>query len=567
MIVFKRMKKWIIIGLALLALAFALKNVRIVPAQMGGHSGLSDSFAGKYLAARFSEHNNDPKKTAYFLSEALKKDPNNLPLLERSFAYHIIAGEMDKALVLAERYRTLSPKSFTANNLLAIAEMRKGNYVGADVFLTSIPTSGGEDTPKINALLLPIVRGWMLIGQGRYPDARMLLDTVEVRSELLPFILYQRALMADVAANQKDAARIYETLLKSDVTPSYRLTQAAASFYSRIGRKEDANDILKKFNDRHPRIAIALPKAPPIASANEGLAEFFLETASLLYSRQMEETAMVYLNLALYLRPELSYAQFLLASLHESRNANNQAITYFKQLKNDDPFYDDAQIAIARNYYRAGEKEKAKDFLKSRLRIKENNLDALILLAEFAVQEKNFGEANNYYSTLLEVAPADVPERWTWLFGRGIAREQLKQWNKAEPDFMKALELQPNHPEVLNYLAYSWIVEGKNLEKARDMLSTALQARPNEAPIIDSYGWVLFKLGQTEEAAQYLERANELMPSDPTVNDHLGDVYWKLGRQREARFQWERALSFNPEPEDLIKIKDKLENGLQPSEN
>ena len=563
------MKKWIIILLlAILSLWFVLKNLEIVPIDLGmQHNGLSDSFAGKYLSARFAERMNDPEKTAYFLEQTLKKQPDDLTLLERTFAYHIIAGKMDKALVLAEQYRKLSPASFTANTLLAIAEMRKGNFVGADLLLTSIPTTNADESPKINALLLPIVRGWVLVGQGRYPDARALLNTIEVQSELLPFVLYQKALMADVAGNQKDAVRIYDILLRSESKTSYHLTQAAASFYNRIGRKEQAQEILKSFNDKHPRLIITMPKAPPIASATEGLSEFLLETASLLFSRRMEETAMIYLNLALYLRPEMPYAQFLLASLYESRRAFPAAIEYFKQLQPNDPFYDDAQIAIARNYYRSGQKEEAKDFLKTRLRIKEHNLDALVLLADFAVQEKNFAEAEKYYSELLEYAPADAPDRWTWLFGRGIARERLKKWNKAEPDFLKALELQPDHPEVLNYLAYSWILEGKNTDKALEMLEKALQARPSEAPIIDSYGWALYTLGRYEESVEYLERANELMPSDPTVNDHLGDVYFKLGREREARFQWERALSFDPEPEDEAKIKNKLENGLQPSQD
>lgn len=563
------MKKWYLwLALALLVLWFAIKNIEIVPVELGGtSSNLSDSFAGKYLSARFAERQNNPEKTAYYLAQALKIEPNNLALLERSFAYHIMASKMDEALVLAERYRALSPNSFTANNLLAIAEMRKGNFLGADVFLTSIASNNGDEAPKINALLLPIVRGWVLVGQGRYPDARLLLNAVEVRSELLPFVLYQRALMADVAGNQKDAARIYDMLLKSEAKTSYHLTQAAASFYSRIGRKEDANNILRAFNEKHPRLTIAMPKAPPIASANEGMAEFFLETASLLYSRQMQETAIIYLNLALYLRPEMPYAQFLLASIHEARGTYPLAIRYFEQLHPEDPFYDEAQIAIARGYYRAGEKQKAKDFLQTRLRIKEKDTDALILLADIAVQEKNFDDAYKYYNALLESTATDTPERWTWYFGRGIALERLKQWEKAEPDFLQALELQPDHPEVLNYLAYSWIIENKNIEKAREMLTKALQARPNDAPIIDSYGWALYMLGQHEEAVEYLERANEIMPADPTVNDHLGDVYWKLGRKREARFQWERALSFNPEPEDKIKIKDKLENGLSPREN
>lgn len=531
-------------------------------------SGLPESLSGKYLSARFAERHNEPALAAESLGEALKKEPTNLSLLEHNFALHVMAGKMDEALADAKLYRELSPRAFAANNMLAIAEMKKGNFAGADQYLQAVTAGASEDELKMHALLLPIIRGWVLVGEGRYPDARQLLDTIDARSDLLPFILYQRALMADVGSNPKDAARIYDSLLESIVKPSYRLTQAASSFFTRIGRKERAQEILQLFNDAHPGLTIAaVPKAPPIASATEGLAEFFMETSSLLYGRQMEETSLVYLNLALYLRADLSYAQFLLASVQENRGMYEEAIPYFEMMHPEDPFYGEAQMAIARDYYKIGEKSKAKQFLEARLRVKENDLDALGMLADFALQEKNFDKAADYYSQLLEVSDEKNPDRWGWYFARGISLERLNKWKKAEPDFMKALELKPNHPEVLNYLAYTWVTQGVNLEKARDMLNTALEARPNDAHIIDSYGWVLFTLGQYEEALSYMERANELMPADPTVNDHMGDVYWKLGRLREAKFQWERSLSFDPEPEDVEKIRQKLEHGLKPSKN
>ena len=88
--------------------------------------------------------------------------------------------------------------------------------------------------------------------------------------------------------------------------------------------------------------------------------------------------------------------------------------------------------------------------------------------------------------------------------------------------------------------------------------------KPDDGYIVDSLGWAHYKQGNFKEAVRYLERAVEIKPEDPTLNDHLGDAFWKVGREREARFQWSQALSLAPEPEDVDKIKAKLERGLDP---
>ena len=93
------------------------------------------------------------------------------------------------------------------------------------------------------------------------------------------------------------------------------------------------------------------------------------------------------------------------------------------------------------------------------------------------------------------------------------------------------------------------------------MIERAVQQRQNDGYIVDSMGWVLYRLGH-DEAVTQLERAVQLRPQDPVINDHLGDAYWKVGRRHEARFQWRRALSFEPTDEDKTKIEAKLENGL-----
>ena len=137
-----------------------------------------------------------------------------------------------------------------------------------------------------------------------------------------------------------------------------------------------------------------------------------------------------------------------------------------------------------------------------------------------------------------------------------------RQWDKAEADLKKALELFPEQPQVLNYLGYSWIDQGVNLDEGMRMIRRAVEQRPEDGYIIDSLGWAYYRLGQYDEAVKHLERAVELKPEDPTINDHLGDVYWRVGRMQEAKFQWSHAQDLKPEPEELPKIEEKLKIGL-----
>ena len=149
-----------------------------------------------------------------------------------------------------------------------------------------------------------------------------------------------------------------------------------------------------------------------------------------------------------------------------------------------------------------------------------------------------------------------------WYYYRGICEERSKQWSKAEADMRKALELQPDQPHVLNYLGYSWIDQGINLDEGMKMIKRAVDQRPDDGYIVDSLGWAYFRIGNYEEAVKNLERAIDLKPEDPTINDHLGDAYWRVGRTLEAKFQWAHARDLKPEPEDLPKIEAKIQNGL-----
>jgi Flp pilus assembly protein TadD len=94
------------------------------------------------------------------------------------------------------------------------------------------------------------------------------------------------------------------------------------------------------------------------------------------------------------------------------------------------------------------------------------------------------------------------------------------------------------------------------------MLERAVSLRPTDGYIVDSLGWLFYRIGRFREAVQNLERAVELKPQDPVINDHLGDAYWRVGRRAEARFQWQRALGLEPEADLIPTIRTKLDRGL-----
>ena len=171
-------------------------------------------------------------------------------------------------------------------------------------------------------------------------------------------------------------------------------------------------------------------------------------------------------------------------------------------------------------------------------------------------------EAVKAYDEAVKRIGALERRHWSLLYTRGIALERSKQWPRAEADFLAALEFEPEQPYVLNYLGYSWVDQGINLERAQKMIERAVELRPNDGYVVDSLGWVLYRLGKFAGAVRELERAVELRPEDPIINDHLGDAYWRVGRRQEARFQWRRSLSLEPEDDLLAVLRDKIKAGL-----
>ena len=221
-----------------------------------------------------------------------------------------------------------------------------------------------------------------------------------------------------------------------------------------------------------------------------------------------------------------------------------------------------AEIQLAVDLDALDRTEEAKGHLDKLVAARPNDLEAVMALGNLLRGRKQFKACADVYGKGVDMVSKPDKQNWLIFYFRGICYERSKQWDRAEADLKKALDLYPDQPHVLNYLGYSWIDQGINLDDGMRMIKRAVEQRPDDGYIVDSLGWAYYRIAKYDDAVKNLERAVELKPEDPTINDHLGDAYWKVGRTLEAQFQWSHARDLNPEPEDLKKIEEKLKTGL-----
>ena len=526
----------------------------------------SQSIFGNYLAARHAQIERKTRAAAELYLAALKKDPENPDLLVRTFGLLASDGRFDQALPLARKLsKTTGRRAELANLVLAMEQIKKGNFKSVKETLDGLPATG------INLFVLPLLNAWTLVGLKDVEAALALLKKGSSNSGIAVLNGLHAGLIEAHAGRQAAAEKRFRALAKKRQIPDLRLTHYLGTLLERAGKPGEARAVYKKYLERRPDTTMlddALARLKRghrpgvfLASVRNGMAEAFFSLAGATRRQGPDET-MLFVRLALYLRPDFQIARLLLAETLESDNRLEDAIAAYESVDGESHFSWTARLRIAGNLDQMGKTGKAVAMLGKMADERPARYDALVSLGDIQRRHERYREAAKAYTRTKERLTKIEARHWTLFYSSGIAFERLKEWPKAEVDFLKALDLQPDHPSVLNYLGYSWVELGRNLKRARKMIEKAVARRPRDGYIVDSLGWVLHRLGDLKGAVKQLERAVELRPEDPTINDHLGDVYWKAKRRTEARFQWQRALTLEPNKEDIPKINKKLKQGL-----
>ncbi|QYK41854.1 MAG: tetratricopeptide repeat protein [Paracoccaceae bacterium] len=524
----------------------------------------ADEDAGAYLAARIAGSREDHKQAAGWFTRALAADPGNTVLMEGAINAHVSAGSIESAVAVARRLSQAPTPAQVAHLVLIADQARRGDF-GA--LLADI-----EAGRTVGKLMDDLVLAWAEVGAGRMSEALEDFDRIAGSRGLEPFGLYHKALALASVGDFEGADDILSGRAAGEVRLTRRGVIAHAQILSQLEKAPEALALLVRVfpGDADPgldalKTRLAAGEVLPFTiarDARDGMAEVYFTLAVALNGEAADGYTLLYARLAAWLRADHSEAVLLSAGLLEQQRQYDLAVETYAQIAPTDGAFFAAEIGRSRALQAAGQADAAIEVLRGLTRAHSERLSVHVALGDALRRAERWDDAVDALTDAVARMGDPQPEHWSVFYGRGIANERRGTWDQAEPDFLKALELNPDEPQVLNYLGYSWIDRGERLDEALGMIERAVAARPDAGYIIDSLAWGLFRLGRYAEAVEPMERASVLEPVDPVVTDHLGDVYWAVGRQMEARFQWRRALSFNPEEKEAIRIRKKLELGL-----
>jgi len=559
--------------LATLVLAGAV-HARQSPGTQRAEALLGGS--GAFLAAMSAQGQHDMRAAAGFYRDLLRADPGNRPVLERAFIAELADGNLPEAFRLAEQVTAREGANPLAYATLAVRALKNRQYQSARTLLGRASGGRGRTTDLTVALLT----AWAHVGSGDLKKALEIVDRFSA-PELAAYRNFFGGLMAEVARKPEDAQKRLTVAYRTE-PGTLRVADAYARHISRAGEIENAIKVYGEWDSRNagqPFVRNQLTELragrplPPLAqTVQQGAAEVLYGLGAVGNSAREAETSLVFMQLAAYLNPEDELVQVTIAELFEQIRQWERSGDVFAKIPATSPFRIRSLLGTVISFERRERTDDAITSLTTLLAEKPDELEAVDMLAGLYRSKKKYAESIAVYSKALNRIDKPQTAHWNLFFGRGVAFERNKEWTKGEPDFLKALDLLPatvktarekyERAQVLNYLAYSWVDQGLNIEKSFDMLKEAVSLAPEDGAIVDSLGWAYYRLGKYGDAVKQLERAIELKPGDPTINDHLGDAYWKIGRVNEAYFKWNHARDLKPEPDELVPILRKIQFGL-----
>ncbi|TPK76625.1 tetratricopeptide repeat protein [Mesorhizobium sp. B2-4-18] len=532
------------------------------------------SFSGAYLAARIAEGDNDLDSAIAYYKQALAFNPGDTALQQSLMLSLIAQGRFDESLVYADKLKEVPDVERFSRLALAVDTFHKKDFTKAQYWLKLSLES------DLDRLISGVMSGWAEQGAGQASEAMVSIDKLQGPDWFGLFKSFHRALIADASGMPEKAEAIYAATMQDTTAGGaapetwMRNAQAYASFLARKGDKAKAMSVLDQAEAFSPgkleivalrdRISKGDKIAPFVSGPSDGASEILLDLATALNRGGGEPFVRLYLQYALALKPDSDAALVQLAAVAEQLKNGEGAIALYRRIPDSSPLKEISDLQLGLNLADLDRHDEAITHLKAFVEAHPNDMRAYLALGGVYSSKEDFRSAANLYDKAVEVLKTPTAANWNIFYQRGIAYERLKEWPKAEPNFRKALELQPDQPQVLNYLGYSWVDMNTNLKEGLEMIQKAVDLKPSDGYIVDSLGWAYFRLGRFDDAVREMERAVSLKPEDPVLNDHLGDAYWRVGRKLEATFQWNQARDLKPDPDVLASLQQKLMKGLPP---
>lgn len=519
---------------------------------------------GSFLSSKFARSITDIDKAAYYAQYSYSQNTAASGLGIIALEALLANGQIKEAIPIGIKISNEVPEITLAQYLKVLDSLDSNNFNKTLELLLKVSPNG------IDTYILPILQTWAAAGSNQQIGGLKIIKDQAERGVLEPIYDYHSALINEFIGNSEAAKINYSNIIKKSNNANAQVYLSAAEFFKRNNNQGLLDKTIAKLERLKPYsnelFLLKNSNVSPskkINNVKDGIAEIFLNSAEILFNEGLDRQALIYGQIALYLSPNLDSASYLLGKIFRSINNNERAVKYLKNVKDNSSIFYDAKITYAEIIYDIEGTEKSFAILNKLHKLHPENINLSRSIAELFYKSENFDKSIEYYDLIFSKIEKIEFKHWPLFYSSGIALERGKKWERAEKQFLMALKFVPDNPQVLNYLGYSWIDQGININAAMEMIVKAAEQRPSDGYIIDSLGWAFYQIGQYEEAVIKLEKAVELT-SDSIIIDHLGDALFYSGRKIEAVFQWKRALEFEPSEEMTNKIKEKIEGTIIP---
>lgn len=522
----------------------------------------------RYLQARREQNLSDAAK---YLQKVLDKDADNEIVEAEMLSTLTLQGRLRDAFPLAQKELKRDGKLLLAMLVVVANQTENKDYDGALKTLDAFPDQ------DVRAFLIPLLKSWQYVGLNEREKAQNALEPLDSEGTAALYH-FHLALMNDIWNNEDETEKHYKLLMEKNKGLSLRAAQTYGNFLLRHEKYERFNELLAAYrtvNRSFPLIdetfflagGKEVGKNIPVIvpSAKEGMAEALFDVAGSLHEKGNEDSAFFFTQIALSLDEKLALARELKGTLLETTGRLDDARAFYESEKTTSETYFSSQSKLARLLARQEKYDEAVAVLQNLIKKKSESHLPYLDLGDTYMLAKRYPQAIEAYTQALDkISGTQRRGGWMIYYSRGTAYERNNQWDKAEDDFLHALLLNPDQPLTLNYLGYSWLERGKNVEQAKEMLERALLKASQSGSIADSLGWAYYLTKEYDKAVTILEIAVALDAGSGVINDHLGDAYWRSGRKREARFQWRKALDLNDDfaAGDRDRVRLKLDKGL-----
>jgi tetratricopeptide (TPR) repeat protein len=511
------------------------------------------------LAAEFAGNRGDTETSLKYYREAAKSIEDSR--LSARTAYIALYGEKyDEALIALDRWREFEPKAADLPRMYSITYLKLGQPENAAPYIKEI-LSGFKESSLDEALAVK----QLLAKEASTKDAYVVLQELNDTEDKNKHLLILQSRYAAQLKKYDESLEILDQVLEID--PSlHEVLIIKAKVLTAQGRHEEAALLIKQLLDELPENdALRLQYARMLVEQHD--LEAAIKQYSILYER-MPDDAGIALSLALLnietkkldeaveafehlieIDKNVAIANYYLGRIAQNQGDDKQAVAYYLRVKSGEYVFD-AQLRIGVLLAVLGKTDEGLAKLEA---LAEEQTDWVLRVKSYLAQgeilrhQRRYKEGVEMYSRALQQKRDDT----NLLYARGLMAEKVDRLDMTEADLLKVISKEPDNANALNALGYTLADRTARYQEALEYIKRAAALVPDDPAILDSLGWVSYRLGKMDEALKWLSKAFEML-EDAEIAAHYGEVLWQSNQKGKAREVWEKGKLQNAENPVLV---------------